>query len=82
VGTRGIPAASLMNEARTADERCAFEDCNGPASYHARIQWRDPRGSGPGGLTKPFGFCEEHGRSLRGAPPTGVIWLEYFEGSD
>lgn len=61
-------------------ERCALEDCDAAASYHARIEWATS--SQAPGLTKPFGFCEEHARSLRKASPAGAVWLEYFEERD
>ena len=67
------------SQSGTSVEICALEDCDAPASYHARIEWRDVLSPGPQGLTKPFGFCEEHTRSLRRASPGGAVWLEYFD---
>jgi hypothetical protein len=59
---------------------CSLEDCDDPAAYHARIEWRETLGDGTWDLTVPLGFCKEHTRSLRQAAPTGAVWLEYFDG--
>jgi hypothetical protein len=63
-------------------DTCSLEDCEAPAVYHARIEWRDVAGSGTHALTVPVGFCEEHSRSLRTAAPSGAVWLEYFSNGD